>query len=73
MLYKILPNTPRSSYDPRKNPRPHADGIVGFENFKYVDLVKSQLKELSLNQSIGGQASSVSSTPTHSTYVHSVQ
>jgi hypothetical protein len=35
--------------------------------------VTSQLKELSLNQSIGGQDSSMSSTPTQSVDVHSMQ
>jgi hypothetical protein len=49
MLYKTLPNTPRSNYEPRKNTGPHADGIVGFTNVKSKDIVTSQLKELSLN------------------------
>jgi hypothetical protein len=73
MLYKILPDAPRSSYDPRQNLGPHVDGIVGSANVKSVDLVTSQLKELSLNQSVGGKASSVSSTPTQSADVHYVQ
>jgi hypothetical protein len=49
MLYKILPDTPRSNYDPRQNPGPHADGIIGSANVKSIDLVTSQLKELSLS------------------------
>jgi hypothetical protein len=73
MLYHLLPDAPRSNYDPRKNPGPHADGIVGSANVKSTDSVTSHLKELSLNQSVGGQASSVSSTPTQSVDVHSVQ
>jgi hypothetical protein len=52
---------------------PHVDGIVGTANVKSADLVTSQLKELSLSQFVGGQASSVSSTPTQSVDVHSVQ
>jgi hypothetical protein len=40
---------------------------------KSVELVTSQLKELSLNYSIGGQALFVSSTPTQSIDVHYVQ
>jgi hypothetical protein len=73
MLYKILPDAPRSNYDPRQKTRPQADGIVGSTNVKSADLVTSQLKDLSLNQYVGGKASSVSSTPTKSTDVHSVQ
>jgi hypothetical protein len=49
MLYEILPDTQRSNYDPRQNLRPHVDGIVGSANVKSIDLVTSQLKELSLN------------------------
>jgi hypothetical protein len=49
MLYDILPDALRSSYDPRKNHGPHVDGIVGSANVKSVDLVTSQFKELSLN------------------------
>jgi hypothetical protein len=49
MLYDILLDAPRSNYDPRQNPKPHVDGIVGSANVKSADLVTSQLKELSLN------------------------
>jgi hypothetical protein len=73
MLYKILRDAPRSNYDPRQNLRPHADGIVGSSNVKSIDLVTTQLKELSLNQSIGGPTSSMSSTPTQLEDVHFVQ
>jgi hypothetical protein len=64
MLYEILPDAPRSNYDPRQKPKPHADGIVGSANVKSADSVTSHLKELSLNQSAGGPTSSVSSNPT---------
>jgi hypothetical protein len=73
MLYHLLPHTPWSSYDPKKNIRLHANGIVGFANVKFEDTVTNQLKELSLSQSIGGPASSVSSNPTQLAYVHSVK
>jgi hypothetical protein len=73
MLYEILPNTLRSNYDTRQNLEPHVDGIVGFSNVKSADSVTSHLKELSLNQFVGGMASYVSSTPTQSEDVHSVQ
>jgi hypothetical protein len=73
MLYKNLPDTLRSNYHPRQNLGPHADGIVGFANAKHAYLVKGQLKELSLNNFVGGPASSMSSTPTQLVDVHSVQ
>jgi hypothetical protein len=73
MLYHILPDAPRSTYDPRKNRGPHVDGIVGSTNVKYIDSVKIHLKELSLNQSVGGAILSMSSNPTHSVDVQSVQ
>jgi hypothetical protein len=73
MLYEILIDAPRSNYDPRQNIEPHAYGIVDSTNVKSADMVKSQLKYLLLNESIGGPNSSMSSTPTHSTNVHSMQ
>jgi hypothetical protein len=72
MLYKIRPDASRSKYNPKQNPRPHADDIVDYTNVKSTDLVKIQLKDLSLNQSIGWLASSLSSTPTRSVDVHYV-
>jgi hypothetical protein len=73
MLYVILLDAPRSNYDPRQKPGPHVDGIVGSSNVISTDSVTSHLKELSLNQSAGGLASSMSSNPTQSMDVHSVQ
>jgi hypothetical protein len=73
MLYEILPDAPRSNYDPRQKLEPHVDGIIGSTNVKSTDLMTSQLKELSLSQSVGGQALSVSSTPTQSADMHFVQ
>jgi hypothetical protein len=73
MLYHLLPDTPQSTYDPRQKPGPHADGIVGSANVKSADSETNQLKELSLSQSVGGPASSVSSNPTQSADVHSMQ
>jgi hypothetical protein len=66
LLYHILPNTSLSIYDPRQNLRPHVDGIVGTTNVGSTNLVTSHLKELSLNQSIGGPNSSMFSNPTQS-------
>ena len=63
MLYKILSDALRSNYDPRQKLGPHDNDIIGSTNVKSTELVTSQLKELSLSQSIGGQDSSMSSTP----------
>jgi hypothetical protein len=73
ILYEILTDASRSNYNPRQNLRPHVDDIVGSANVKYGDSVKSHLKELSLNQYVGGTISSMSSTPTQSADVHSVK
>ena len=39
LLYEILPNAPRSSFDPKIKPRPHANGIVGYMRTKPMDSV----------------------------------
>ena len=44
MLYEIPPDAPRSNYDPRQKPEPHADGIVGSTNVKSADSLTSHLK-----------------------------
>jgi hypothetical protein len=49
MLYHLLLDAPRSTYDPRKKPGTHVDGIVGTPNVKSADSVTSHMKELSLN------------------------
>jgi hypothetical protein len=72
MLYEIIPDTPQSNYDPRQKPGPHADDIIGSTNAKTTDLVMNQLKYLSLNPYVAGQATTSSST-TPSVDVHSVQ
>jgi hypothetical protein len=41
MLYEILPSTPWSNYDPRKNHGPRADGIISSANAKSTNLVKN--------------------------------
>jgi hypothetical protein len=73
MLYHLLPDAPQYTYDPRKNTRPHANGIVFASNVKSTDSVTNHLKELSLSQSAGEPTSSMSSIPTQSEDVHSVQ
>ena len=56
LLYEIIPNAPRSSFDPKVKPGPHANGIVGCASVKPIDSVAKQVSQLSLNQSISGQA-----------------
>jgi hypothetical protein len=73
MLYEILLDAPRSTYNPRQKPRPHADRIVGSANMKCVDSMTIHLRELYLNQSVGGKTSSISSNPTKSVDVNFVQ
>ena len=72
LLYEIIPNAPRSSFDPKVKPRPHADGIVGCASAKPVDSVAKQASKLLINQSASGQASA-SSQPTQMVNVLSVQ
>jgi hypothetical protein len=71
MLYEIILDTPQSNYDPRKRPRPHANDIVGSANAKTTDQVMNQLKDLSLNQFVEGQAK-VSSSTTSLVDMHSI-
>ena len=56
LLYDIIPNAPRSNFDPKVKPGTHADGIVGCTSTKPVDLVVKQVSQLSINQSTLGQA-----------------
>ena len=50
LLYEIIPNAPRSSFDPKIRPGPHADGIVGCTSTKPLDLVvKKAVNYLSTN------------------------
>ena len=72
LLYEIIPNAPRSSFNPRVKPRPHADGIVGCASAKPVDSVAKQVSQLSINQSALGQAMA-SSQPAQMASVLSVQ
>ena len=63
LLYEIIPNSLRSSFDPKVKPGPHVDGIVGSTSTKPADLVVKQVSQLSINQSTSGQATT-SSQPT---------
>ena len=72
LLYEIIPNAPRSSFDPKVKPGPHADGIVGCASKKPAGLVAKQVAQLSTNQFALGQATA-SSHPTQTANVHAVQ
>ena len=63
LFYEIIPNAPRSSFDPKVKPGPHANGIVGCTSEKPMDSVAKQVSQLSINQSTLGQAMT-SSQPT---------
>ena len=54
LLYEIIPNAPRSSFNPKVKPRPHADDIVGCMSTKPVDSVVEQVSQFSINQSASG-------------------
>ena len=56
LLYEIIPNPPRSSFDTKVKLGPHADGIVGCVSAKPTDLVVKQVSQLSINQSASRQA-----------------
>ena len=49
LLYEIIPNALRSSFDPKVKPGPHVDGIVGCVSAKPMDLVTKQVIQLSIN------------------------
>ena len=72
LLYEIIPNTLRSSFDPKVKPRPHADGIVGCASAKPTDSIAKQVSQLSINQSASGQAMD-SSQPAQTASVLSMQ
>ena len=72
LLYEIIPNAPRSSFDPKVKLVPHADGIVGYASVKPMDSVAKQVSQLSINQSALGQAMALSQ-PTQTMIVPSVQ
>ena len=63
LLYQIIPNEPRSNFDPKIKLGPHGDVIVGSTSTKPVDSVVEQVSQLSINQSASGQAIA-SSQPT---------
>ena len=72
LLYEIIPNAQHSSFDPKINPGPHADGIVGCTSTKPIDSIVKQVSQLSINQSTWRQATA-SSQPTQTVSVLSVQ
>ena len=72
LLYEIIPNAPRSSFDPKVKPWQHADGIIGCMSTKPMDSVVKKVSQLSINQYASGQALA-SSQPTQMASVLVVQ
>ena len=72
LLYEIIPNALRSSFDPKVKPGPHVDGIVGCVSTKPTDSVVKNVSQLSINQFSSGQALA-SSQPTQTASVLLVQ
>ena len=68
----MIPNAPRSNFDPKVKPGPHVNGILGCTSTKPMDSVVKQVIQLSLNQSVTGNATNLSQ-PTQSENVLSVQ
>ena len=71
LLYEIIPNAPRSIFDPKVKPGPHVDGIVVCASVKPADSIAKQVSQLSINQYASGQAMT-SSQPTQTMSVLSV-
>ena len=72
LLYEIIPNAPRSNFNPKVKPGPHADGIGGCTSTKPADSVVKKVSQLSINQSTQGQATDLSQ-PTQLANVLSMQ
>ena len=72
LLYEIIPNAPRSSFNPEIKPRPHVDGIVGCTSAKPTDSVVKHVSQLSIIQFASGQ-DTASSQPTKTVSVLLVQ
>ena len=73
MLYKYLPNAPRSKLDLSKpKPGPHGDGLVGAVSSSAASLL-SQLQQLSLQSASSGQAVPADSLPSQSLSINAVQ
>ena len=54
LLYEIIPNVPRSNFDPKFKLGPHVNGIVGSASAKHTGLVTNQMNNLSINQPASG-------------------
>ena len=72
LLYEIIPNAPRSSFDPKVKPGLHANGIVGSASKKPASSVVKEVAQLSINQFASGQAMA-SSQPSQAANVLAVQ
>jgi hypothetical protein len=74
MLYEIIPETPRSTFDLTKpNSIPHADGIVGSSQSKPTYQLSNQMQQLSLQQTMARKNSITASPATHMSKVNTVK
>jgi hypothetical protein len=74
MLYEIFLDAPQSILDKaKKKSGPHADGIVGSTQGKSIDMLSNQLQQLSIQQVVASQTSSLAAPPTQTSDIHSVQ
>jgi hypothetical protein len=72
MLYDIFPDALQSILDKaKKKSRPHADGILGSTQNKYMDLLSNQLQQLSIQKIVATQTPSSIVPPTQMLKIHS--
>ena len=72
LLYEIIPNAPRSNFDPKFKPGPHVDEIVGSASANPIGSVKNQMNNFPINHPASGQTTN-SSHPTQMTNILLVQ
>jgi hypothetical protein len=64
LLYENFPDAPRSILDmTRQKSRPHADGIVSSAQENLVDQLSNQLQQLSIQQPMTRETSSLDVPP----------
>jgi hypothetical protein len=74
MIYEILPDTVRSTFDFVKTKfGPHDDGNMGSMQNHPMDLLSNQMKQLSLQKNVANQTSSMDAPASQTSEVHAVQ
>jgi hypothetical protein len=73
MLYNILPDAPRSTFNLTKlKSGPHDDGIVGSTQSNPTDQLSNQMQHFSIQNIAASQNLSTTAPTTHTSEVHSV-